>query len=301
MLYVSLLRVTKCNKKKMPRKNTLESHVKLLKLNGVDISTLTNENVRATLDSMRLGPTKQQPLSANYKVSILNSIREINSNVTLKPKQLKVKRNRVDTKISNELFSKILLICNYAFNYNPESTIAPVTLGQIDTLIAIMLIVSTNIKIRELNQILPSITMVNFKELVTTSKTIVEINNGPNTIPILGIPQLMRTLQNQVELLILYRDSNFQRRNLARAAKIAGQLITCTSDVLNKKIKELSILLTNPINNDTINTYAFMQTEPTTSLKSPTSKSLGLRVIMKIPRDILVESLTLPEIETPES
>ena len=280
----------------MPRRNTLDSHVKLLKLNGIDISTLNNENVRATLDSMKLGPNRQQSLSANYKVSVLNSIRELNSNVTLKPKQLKVKRNRVDAKISSEVFSKILLICNYAFNYDPNSTIAPVTLGQIDTLIAIMLIVSTNIKIRELNQVIPSITIENFTELVTTSKTIVNINNGSTTIAILGISRLMRVLKIQIDSLIAYRDANFQRRNLARAAKIAGQLITCTADVLNKKIKELSILLTNPINNDTTNTYAFLNKQTSETSLQPTSKSLGLRIIMKIPRDILIESLTLPQI-----
>uniref|UniRef100_A0AAU8GCE1 Uncharacterized protein n=1 Tax=Faxonius propinquus nudivirus TaxID=3139431 RepID=A0AAU8GCE1_9VIRU len=251
----------------MPAQDKLiATHLALLKLNNVEISSITPENIASILN--RLTTKKKKKISENYKISILQTLQRVNNDLKVSPKQLKITGNRrsIKTLLPN-FISNVINIIKYAYNFKPTLFLANnETTALIDTIIAILLITSTNIVIGAVYKL-----KLSELDLLVIAKT-VTIQQFPT---IIINPTLFANTEKKINALIKYRITSFTANKFSEKKKFSTHVISCNSDVINKKIKELNFLL-NYKNTDIDDIHTF---------------SLGLQSIRFIPKDILYEYL----------
>lgn len=240
-------------------KGLLDSHLKLLRHNNVDVTRLTDANVKSTLDSMQT--QRGNVLSANYKVSVLASIKRFNTNITARPKDLKLKRVRNRDQLNRDTFRVLVNVVNFAFNFDTRSTTVASGLALIDTVLAVLVLVSTNVDLKTLRKL----TVQQFQTLARDNEAVVADRR------VQAMPEVMAPIASKVADLLAYRASQHYRRQDAPPAA-GDRVVSCSADVINKKIKELTIILNPDIS---------------------VQRHYGLRSIEKLNRQILLQHLVL--------
>lgn len=209
----------------------LQSHIKLLEENGVDISQITNANVKVILDS--LTRKNKQPLSGNYKISILQTIKFYNKGtVTVTGSQLNIKRNRNRESMTREHIAALVKLVNYAYNYKFQNTVTTETRSLLDTLIAIILTVSSNSKISTLVKL----QVGEYEALKANNETIVSKAGG---VKLIAEPSLLPLVSKKLDSMIAYRNKLYQLSDNDN-----NFLLSCSTDIINKRIRELVLMLT---------------------------------------------------------
>lgn len=205
--------------------NYQNSHIKLLKYNNIDLNTLTNENIKRQFDNLKT--LKNKSVSNNYKISILQTIKVLNNDITLKPHDIKLHTTRKST---TEIINKkaLLNIIRYTYNLTDHVIAIIDTSSLIDALLALFLITATNIKLKDLY----TLTLPEYKKL-SENDTIIK------TTKILKNPSLFTLSQPIINMLINHREATFTTDAYITKPKFTTHVITCTYDVINKRIHDL--------------------------------------------------------------
>ncbi len=196
-----------------------KSHLNIIK-KVIPIDNITDESVLDTLNKLRTN--KGAELSQNYKISILRTIKKFNKKVGKRPQYLKLKSNR-NNNIEDDHFKEILMnIIQYIYTQTMNDINILETRSMIDTHIAILLITSCHINIKDI------FTIRNEHLNTLTNREPINISKKINIIPKLFI---------KAEPII--RELMKHRNTLYKDHTIYGKLVTCTPDIINKTIKEL--------------------------------------------------------------
>ena len=216
-----------------------QSHIKLLKINGIDLNKITNDNVDIKLIGMKT--TKGQPLSGNYLTSILNTIKKINgSKVTINKSQLSWKRHRSKkSRMSAEFLNSIANILKYVYRYKSNEDV-PETLSMIDTIIAILFLTSTNIKTKDIYDV----SLDEFNKLYSNFNEHLVING----IKIIASPLLATQAFKKIEALLMYKSAKFE--HIATKAfkkekkiRLTQYLISTAVTQINRNLLKLNLML----------------------------------------------------------
>lgn len=138
--------------------NSLErSHFNLLQKNRVTVNDIEPSNVIEIIRGLK--KHNDQPLSGNYRVSILQSINKW-KNWSIPPSKLKVKRNRSHLAFTSEYLGDLLRLLEYCLFTDFSSLLSddPTIAGncvftarsEIDVIICILVIVSTPLDMRQM-------------------------------------------------------------------------------------------------------------------------------------------------------
>lgn len=202
----------------------VSSHLKLLNYNNINVSKIDQSNVGEILD--KLVNKKGKPISDNYKISILKTLKQYNNILVSKPSQLGLHTVRKSQSFNNK--QKILKTTKYCYTISPATISLLPTTAAMDTIIAIILATSTTITITDIYKI----TISDLKEL-----------NEKNT---LSLTKIMHVIPNLFDLakpiinnLIQTRNSKFTIERYTSKPKFTTHAITCSSNVINKQIKDL--------------------------------------------------------------
>lgn len=231
------------------------SHVKVLQHNNVNISKITKNNVYEVVKN--LVGTKNQELSANYKTSILNTIKREkllqgdSDFANVKPKNLKLQRVRNKQKFSASLVTNLITVANYVYNFNPATTIS-LTRSLIDCMISILLITSTNIKTSQLKYLLQT----QLKQLYELSPS-VELSNKD---VIFKYVDFFVPAFHQIMRLIEIRNRLYERE-INNKTNNPNLVVLVKPDALNKQFKILYITVTlaEPPDHLGLDKYAIIQ------------------------------------------
>ena len=266
-------------------KNIENSHLKLLQTNGINLNNVRNDHVDAVLSE--LTSIRGNPLSGNYKTSILNTIKKLpNSKVTINKSQLSWTRNRSKKdRVTVEFMKCIHNILIYVYNYEPHKNVQEL-LSMIDTIIAILFLTSTNIKTNDIY----NVTLEEFDRLNKNT-------DGPLLIggkKIVISPLLASQAFKEIEILLKYKSENFEdiilkNLNKEKKIKLNNYLISTAASQINKTIRRLYIKLN----------FSFMTNKNNKSnnkmdvtLNEVESNSLGLRVFRTFNHDILYQLIS---------
>ena len=261
-------------------KNIETSHLKLLQTNNINLSSIRNDNVDAILS--KLTTIRGNPLSGNYKTSILNTIKKLpNSKVTINKSQLSWTRNRSKKdRITVKFMKCIHNILLYVYNYEPHKNVQEL-LSMIDTIIAILFLTSTNIKTNDIY----NVTLEEFDNLNKNNHVHLVINGKKLVIS----PLLASQAFKKIELLLKYKSENYEEiflKNLNKEKKIKlnNYLISTAASQINKTIRRLFIKLNFSIMTEKNNKSNNVMDA---TLNEVESNSLGLQVFRSFNQDII--------------
>lgn len=197
-----------------------KSHLKLLRSKKEDISQIRDDELILLFENFK---TKQNvDISDNYKISILRTLKKYNDNITKKPKQLKLKAQRIPKKINVEGKRVIIDIIKNTYNLMPNIISAIESRSLIDTYIAILLVTSCKITIGDLF----NLTDNDLKQLVTHQT----LTKNKKII--------INSYFAQAEVLI--RELFNHRNNLTYQKPFNDKLlISCSQNLINKTVKFL--------------------------------------------------------------
>ncbi|QLI62430.1 VLF-1 [Dikerogammarus haemobaphes nudivirus] len=208
------------------------SHLKLIRENNIDINSLTDQNIETKLRNLR--SVKNKTFSENYLIGILATVKQFNKNITIKPSKLHLKTKR-KIKTHHENTKGILEVIKYVYNLNKDTIEVTQNTSGYDTYIAILLLTSTNITIPDLF----NLTLIDFRDLIERmfiirNKKIIKYDN------------LFNIAKNLIGSMISRRTDKFvNMAQFQQKAKFTTHIITCTPDVINKKLKELYNFVNN--------------------------------------------------------
>lgn len=228
-----------------------DSHRKLLEFNKVKIYELTNENIETRLRNLRT--TKNKALSDNYLIGILNTIKKENTNITVRPSKLHFNTVRKKKSILNETTRAILEVIKYAYTLSNETIQVTETTSAFDTYIAILLVTSTNISLHDLFDLnIPEYNSLVTQESLNKTKKIVKYTT------------LFPAAHKIISLLIQMRNFKYATIPIySMKPKFGTHIITCSPDVLNKKIKELYNVVNFGVNTEqSLGLYSFTFKHP---------------------------------------
>lgn len=214
-----------------PRAKIAASHWHLLVSNNIDRNDITNDNVIRILNSLK--SRKQKELSANYKISILRTIKHELTNITVTPKQLKVQRRRNYNALSANLYENIIKIITYAYNLN-FNYFESVMRSDVDLAIGLLVISSTSANSRHFH----NFTFEHFERLVEVPTRGVTVGHDTIIINELMWPHAKGLISDAYAYRVNRFDSKYRMRPIN-----SQLLVSCSNDVLNKKLKELYVQL----------------------------------------------------------
>lgn len=210
-----------------------KSHINLIKTFKSEIDSITDNDVVNLLRSLKT--KKNNKLSDNYKISILRTLKSVNSNITKTPKSLKLKCTRTNKTININRRKIIIDIIKVVYGLTTGVIQTTESRSLIDTYIAILLITSCQIRVDDIFKL----TLNDLNELVTNQKI-----RKSKVI-------LINRLFVNAELLI--RELINQRNKIITDQMInVNMLITCSHNIINKTIKNLceEAALNSEIHND---------------------------------------------------
>lgn len=211
--------------------NSMNSHRKLLQYNKVNILTLNDTNIETTLRN--LTTRKNKPLGDNYIIALLSTIKKFNKDVTLKPSKLNLNTVRKNKTPANENRRGILNVIKYTYSLNMETLQLISTTSNYDIYIAILMLTATNINISDLFDL----NLIQFKQLIDTDILILSKK-------IIKMQHLFALALPIIKNLVILRTEKFKNHpTFQMKPKFTTHIITCTPDVLNKKLKELYTMI----------------------------------------------------------
>jgi hypothetical protein len=230
------------------------SHDNLLALNNVEISSITTANVFQIVRNLK--GLKYQEVSANYKTSILNTIKQEKMKrdpnfANIKPKDLNLHRVRNKMQFNATVISNLIKTTNYVYNYNPTGNIS-ISRSLLDCMISILIVTATSTKTSQLNNIL----LQHLKELKDRGPT-VEIMNK---ITIFAYPYIYNADFKKIILLVELRNKLF-KNEILNGKYNQQQVVMVKPDALNKQFKILfvSVTLSDPPDHLGLNKYLLIQ------------------------------------------
>lgn len=211
--------------------NSINSHRKLLDYNKVNILSLNDANIETTLKNLKT--RKGKPLGNNYVIALLNTIKKSNSNVTIKPSKLHISTVRKRKTPASENRRGILNVIKYTYSLTLETLQLIDTTSSFDVYIAILILTSTDITIIDLidMNLLQFATFVKDNTIILKKKIVKIQHLFAMALPI---------IQN---LLILRKEKFKNNTSFIMKPRFTTHVITCSTDVLNKKLKELYNLI----------------------------------------------------------
>lgn len=206
----------------------VKSHLNLLKRCGKNLSSINDQNVRQVINS--LTNKNGEPLSDNYKISILNSIRMYVHDVNKKASELgwKAKRNENVRRISQNS-EKILRVIRYVYRFDVINLPTIATTAHLDAMIATLLLTSTTISIRDIYHMKISA----YQDLKTSANILV---NGHH---VLKLAALFALAEAHIDAFLQYRAIHFSSVAYQQKPNFQFNIISCSVDVINKKIREM--------------------------------------------------------------
>lgn len=211
--------------------NSMESHRKLLIYNKVNVLALTDATIETTLRNLKT--KKDKPLGDNYIIALLSTIKKLNKNITFRPSKLNLNTVRRNKTPANENRRGILNVIKYTYSLNMETIGLINTTSNFDIYIAILMLTATNTTMTDLF----NLNLVQFKELVDKNEVILSKK-------IIKMQHLFGLALPIIKNLIILRTEKFKNHpTFQMKPKFSTHIITCSVDVLNKKLKELYTMI----------------------------------------------------------
>lgn len=223
----------------------IQSHLKLLQANKVNIYALTTaEEVINVIHGLQHAKRKR-PISDNYKSSILRTIKLIlgrNPDIaripatTIAPYR---QRAPLAKRFSAKTYQYLTLLVYYVLTYSINDQVS-ITFNRTmyDVIIAVLIVVGTNTKTSDAF----SLTLEDFYALYNNNNAI-RLNRPSYSTVINTIPDIFPRVKEQILNVITKRNERFQMEASMKPERQINlfRVISCSQDVINKKIKLLLI------------------------------------------------------------